>query len=272
MLVTVDEDGGEQVSSARRRKMPTLNVDKVVSSAKSSSIGIREKINDTVSDAADALIEKQARKVVDKIGDVLLSALTPPYMPDILVKATTTAHTKVWDSLLKPYLTDMIVREFGNEEKQMRREQITNWVAPPEWRTWMEQPIWEEKLFSLGRYLRAKFLYSTMPADGSIWKILRPSRPIGMCVYLAKLHSLTSVTAFGLTFLLMDRSDEYQLVAFILKFKAFQFLSFGLYPALVLGMGVMPCLMALDEGDSPRTSPPLLTTAWRRREGQASSR
>jgi len=144
----------------------------------------------------------------------------------------------------------MIVREFGNEEKQMRREQITNWVAPPEWRTWMEQPIWEEKLFSLGRYLRAKFLYSTMPADGSIWKILRPSRPIGMCVYLAKLHSLTSVTAFGLTFLLMDRSDEYQLVAFILKFKAFQFLSFGLYPALVLGMGVMPCLMALDEGDS----------------------
>jgi len=106
MLVTVDEDGGEQVSSARRRKMPTLNVDKVVSSAKSSSIGIREKINDTVSDAADALIEKQARKVVDKIGDVLLSALTPPYMPDILVKATTTAHTKVWDSLLKPYLTE----------------------------------------------------------------------------------------------------------------------------------------------------------------------
>lgn len=33
------------------------------------------------------------------------------------------------------------------------------------------------------------------------------------------------------------RPDVPQLVAFILKFKAFQFLSFGLYPALVLGMG-----------------------------------
>ena len=50
---------------------------------------------------------------------------------------------------------------------------------------------------------------------------MQPQNPVGVFVYLWKLHDF-HVLGFLTTFVLMNRKDEYQLVSFILKFKGFQ--------------------------------------------------
>lgn len=217
-----------------------------------SPLAIQKSLESATDAAMDSLIERQARKVVQKMSDLALSKLTPAYMPDALVAAFTRLHGLVWPTYYEPYLVDMIMRDFSQENKDMRKEALTKWIKPQKWATVLRHEEWSARLACLGRLLRAKFLYSTMPADGSIFKILRPTRPVGMLVYLAKMHSFTSVSAFALTFLLMDRTDEYQLVAFILRFKAYQFLFFGLEPAVMLATSVSTCIEEISVLNDPQ--------------------
>ena len=86
--------------------------------------------------------------------------------------------------------------------------------------------------------------------------------PLGLLIFVLKLHVATSVATFALLFVLMDRRDEWQLVQFILKFKTVMFLTAGILPAASLGMGVHACLTAIDAGspdlcvlNAPSSSP-----------------
>ena len=54
---------------------------------------------------------------------------------------------------------------------------------------------------------------------------------------------------FALLFVLMDKSDEAQLVKFILRFKTVMFLTAGIAPAAFLGMSVHSCLSAVESGE-----------------------
>ena len=71
-------------------------------------------------------------------------------------------------------------------------------------------------------WLRARVLYALVPADASMWKVLR--HPVGVIVFCCGMTSAyaISVWLFVLLFVLIDKRDEFQLVNFILKFKGFQ--------------------------------------------------
>ena len=58
-----------------------------------------------------------------------------------------------------------------------------------------------------------------------------------------------TVAMFALLFVLMDKSDEAQLVKFILRFKTVMFLTAGIAPAAFLGMSVHSCLSAVESGE-----------------------
>lgn len=56
------------------------------------------------------------------------------------------------------------------------------------------------------------------------------------------------MTIFLVTFFLIDKSDEYQLVQYVLKFKSFQCITAGLVPMARLGMKMHSCLAAIHLG------------------------
>ena len=58
--------------------------------------------------------------------------------------------------------------------------------------------------------------------------------PLGLLIFVLKLHVATSVATFALLFVLMDRRDEWQLVQFILKFKTVMFLTAGVCLRIVM--------------------------------------
>ena len=85
-------------------------------------------------------------------------------------------------------------------------------------------------------YLRARFLYNIYPYDQSIWQMLANWK--WCAAFIWSMWPLYGVQPlyWMLVFACFDRSDEYQLVNFILEFKALMFLSIGF---VCLGMGAM---------------------------------
>lgn len=84
--------------------------------------------------------------------------------------------------------------------------------------------------------LRSLLLYNLLPYDRSVWRQLRS--PLFWLLKGLSLFPLYGVQPafFLLLFALIDRSDEHQLVAFILQFKGSQFASVGALSTL-LGAG-----------------------------------
>lgn len=146
---------------------------------------------------------------------------TPPYMPWPLIRLITRVHDFVWEHYLTNYLVKMIVRDFGSGSLEPdKEEQLKYWAAAPVMclcgsisascvaSPWRCIVAWARQLLV---WLRCKFLYATMPADGNIFKVLRLENPVGIAVFALKLHDYAAL-GFAATFLLMDRTDEYQLV------------------------------------------------------------
>jgi len=106
-------------------------------------------------------------------------------------------------------------------------------------------------------WLRAKILHSLLPADTNKFGLARD--PVSLAIIIAKTTSTygINVIIFVWLFLLIDRSDEAQLVRYILSFKTFQFIS-GLISAAQLGFSLMTCLenTALDSTYSCQATAP----------------
>jgi hypothetical protein len=137
----------------------------------------KEKAAGVAKSAADKLLEAQAEKLVAKMGGMVLNNIKQPYMPEALCRLADRAHAAVWTDVVAPHLVEMIVRDFGQENKESRKAALTGWAARP-----------TVSRDGIVKTARALFLYATMPADGTLWKVLRPSHPGGLCVYAAKLH------------------------------------------------------------------------------------
>ena len=108
------------------------------------------------------------------------------------------------------------------------------------------RPFWPEghpfpRPFAWGR---ARLLYALLPADGSLFKILR--RPLNWVPFLLKLCPFygISIMFFVLKFIIIEKRDEYQLVSYILSFKSFQFLTAGLLLAVEVGWQLYFCLVS----------------------------
>ena len=84
------------------------------------------------------------------------------------------------------------------------------------------------------RWARARFLHATQPADTTLYQNLREAGPLFLT--LISLYPATSVPLFFVTLIFINKTDEFQLVNFILKFKGAQFISAGIIPAAQTGM------------------------------------
>lgn len=197
----------------------------------------------------DRVLEDTTQRVLNNLGPQLFRFIEDPYCPEPLRSWNRHVYDRVWTEV-QSELLDETMRSFGRQSlySQTRAGLLDHWPTTP-------------ALFKCGspRYscgravmhffwvLRARFLYADQPADGSAWKVL--GDPLGLLIFVCKLHYATSVATFGLVFLLMDRRDEAQLVQFILKFKSVMFLTAGLLPAATLGFTAHACLHSVDEGD-----------------------
>ena len=68
-------------------------------------------------------------------------------------------------------------------------------------------------------------LYALDPADGNVWTLLKERNPFLLVLFVLMPFPGTSVPMFIFTFLIIERTDEYQLVKFVLRFKGFQFIA-----------------------------------------------
>ncbi|KAL3921968.1 MAG: hypothetical protein SGPRY_004721 [Prymnesium sp.] len=102
---------------------------------------------------------------------------------------------------------------FGDEEDRLfRKFRLKGWPNKGP-RIWPRGKRCPRPLY----WLRARVLYTVLPADGTTWSVLR--QPTGFIAYAA------NVWLFVILFFLIDKRDEFQLVNFILKFKGFQAVS-----------------------------------------------
>jgi len=89
-------------------------------------------------------------------------------------------------------------------------------------------------------WLRARYLYAVYPADVTTFNKMK--NPLYLLIMGLKLYSsLTGVPIFILQWFFIDKKDEFQVVNFILSFKAYQFLS-GVYTAASLAETLFFCL------------------------------
>mgnify|MGYP006264902075 CR=1 FL=1 len=71
-------------------------------------------------------------------------------------------------------------------------------------------------------WFRARFLYAILPADAGRWQTLRNPKTVGIFMLSFCPFYAVSVWVFVLLFCLIDKTDEYQLSQYILKFKTTQ--------------------------------------------------
>ena len=138
---------------------------------------------------------------VDNVLDALDSAVmaSDPYMPIFLGAKIEEVKREVWEEV-KESLQDVMTESVSWHEKSYRKRRLRHWASKPKmcpyFFTW----------------LRAKFLYSINPADGSKWKVLRD--PIAVFFFFLTVFPLYAVHiwSFVVLFLFIDKRDEYQLV------------------------------------------------------------
>ena len=147
--------------------------------------------------AHDRHLEWTTRKTVSVTHKFLLQFIEDPWMPWFLKRFVRKAWRTACDEVTE-VIVGKVVDRFGwaGEHRKLERYRLEGW----------EGSLQLNSLLAL----RARWLYAQMPADGSIWRVLRD--PVGLAILALKLQPSTSLFAFVLTFVLMDRTDEFQLV------------------------------------------------------------
>uniref|UniRef100_A0A7S0JGZ4 Uncharacterized protein n=1 Tax=Calcidiscus leptoporus TaxID=127549 RepID=A0A7S0JGZ4_9EUKA len=190
--------------------------------------GVRNKMDGAV----DSVLEKQAEKIVSFVGVSVNTSLKMAGNPPCLDRAIDKWHSKMW-AAAGPELKSQIMQAIGQKNKKFRGSQINFW--PQRYPNPLKHPF---------LWFRAVFLYSQVPADCTF--VMKLQNPFYVFLLLLKLSGTTvSVLVYAVYFLLTDWNDEYQMVAFILKFKGFQFLSPGIFHSITVAMGFFACLASI---------------------------
>ena len=95
-------------------------------------------------------------------------------------------------------------------------------------------------------WFRARFLYAILPADAGRWQTLRNPKTVGIFMLSSCPFYAVSVWVFVLLFCLIDKTDEYQLSQYILKFKTTQFL-IGLFGLIQFASKMFYCLDGVND-------------------------
>mmetsp|Transcript_6638 Transcript_6638/g.15382 ORF Transcript_6638/g.15382 Transcript_6638/m.15382 type:complete len:478 (-) Transcript_6638:136-1569(-) len=140
--------------------------------------------------------------LIDKVPGIIKYALEDPEMPNMVKRAQDAAVDAVWPDVEQEILWELAVGLDGRADEQL-----------PE----ATGPI----------CCRAFLRYHLYPYDRGFWGRLRD--PVWILFTLVGLIPVYGISpaVFLFIFLLIDKSDEFQLVSFILEFKGFQYLTQG---------------------------------------------
>ena len=136
------------------------------------------------------------------------------------------SFAKAWETTLQPTLRESMV---GAVKGDFNRHLLRAWSKV--------HPSFCPYPYS---WFRSTVLYALYPADKTLFG--RFKNPWYVILMLLKLSNYTSVPVFGITWLLIDRRDEFQVCQFILTFKAYQFM-LGIYYATTLALAFYSCLL-----------------------------
>ena len=167
---------------------------------------------DIITDIHDTAMHKAVRKVLggaDKIVGVQM-----PYTPRCL-RFTQDVKLAVWDSI-KWKMEESICEARSKADKTYREMRLKHWAGYPQF--WPRGSCCPRPY----TWFRARFLYAILPADAGRWQTLRNPKTVGIFMLSFCPFYAVSVWVFVLLFCLIDKTDEYQLSQYILKFKTTQ--------------------------------------------------
>lgn len=164
-------------------------------------------------------IQTLAEKLVDKLPGVAKGLLEDPEMPRCVSRGKDRLIDNVWPDMREEILWEVTVLLDGQRsDAQEERKGVD--------------------------CFRAFFRYHLMPFDKGFWGQLKD--PVQLCFRLFTMIPVygASQFCFLFVFLVMDKSDEFQLLNFILGFKGTQFISMGLIRAVTGFFMFMMCVTA----------------------------
>ena len=194
-----------------------------------------KKVGALPSDITESTLLSTTRFVLRTTGTMVKESAKPPYMPEPLLQQVEPYIDTVWNEV-EELVTKSVKLKLSPKDVAFRELRVHFWPPEPSKCSF--------------RWMRAKVLYALMPADGNAWKSLRD--PFAVLLLLLRLQPLggTPVFLYIIVFGLIDRSDEYQLVNFCLKFKTFAFISGGLCIGVYLSAYSMHCLYKEQQGET----------------------
>ena len=202
-------------------------------------VNMEEKADEHLRQFHDNAIRRAANMALQAIGNVVEESMKPAFIPKPMGKVAKFAFDGTWPDI-RDTLEESIVASksyafsgnFSRKALDYWPEKAELWGEAGPWKSWPRHPF---------RWFKAKFLYAVMPADANAFKHLQD--PVAITIILLKLcpYYGINIWLFVIRFFLIDRSDESQLVAFVLGFKGYQLIS-GLTSTALLCMSFWTCL------------------------------
>ena len=160
---------------------------------------------DGVSDAIDRRIVRTGEYVDERffgyifktVADMTVQSAAAPHMPK-RVREFVVPLVDSMTSHLSSQLLQSMVEDRSRARSSYREMRVHYWADFPRRFNW--------------NWVRARILYALDPADGNLWTLLREGNLFLFVVYAMLLTPGTAVPMFILTWLLIERTDEYQLV------------------------------------------------------------
>lgn len=179
-------------------------------------------------------LQAQIECVVDKVPGVAKNSLEDEEMPRCVSRGKDRAVDSMWPDVRTEIMWEVAVFLDGQD----RMEAVPDTPGSD--------------------CCRAFFRYHQFPFDKSIWGKLRdPFFILFQLIPLVPVYGVTQLWFF-FVFCMIDKSDEFQLIQFILSFKGMQFITFGIIRALTGFTLFMMCVTAEadDEDHSCEVSGP----------------
>ena len=181
----------------------------------------------------ERVIMQGARMVLGQAGRVVSESAKAPYMPRPIHDVVAPFVDRVWDDIEAGLVKQILLRKSAKQTAYRELRQHF-WSPVPDCKcSW--------------KWLRRTCLHALYPADGNTWSSLR--NPIAVVLLLLRLNPwYTPIIIFCIIFFMIDKSDEYMLVNYILKFKGFHFFSGGLLGAVYVCATFVGCVAAEHDG------------------------
>jgi len=188
-----------------------------------------EKLADHFKDLLEGFMKRKLHRVlkmlVGRLPSLLKSATDDVEMPTRVKRAKDAAIDVIWPDIEQEIMWDLALRidgAAGNEYPEDYRGCTC---------------------------CLSFFRYHIYPYDRGFWGNLRdPIWLLFTLVALLPVHGV-SPAVFLVIFLLIDKTDEFQLVSFILQFKGFQFLTQGVLRSLVGFFMYLHCVTAVADAE-----------------------